>query len=133
MKALDEAIAVWESARSAYEDAQRCEQGDGELLAGLRLALHEAQVALDAVVAELTERLRGETTSLLSSLQAGIAAKLRIQEHHALEAERTARHGELAGAGYTEREAVEQLEGAAQTLLDAATSLREALEILDGL
>ncbi len=128
MQALDEAIKLWESARGAYEDSLGAAEPDGERLEELRQSLYAAELAVDAVVAGLTEGLGAGTAKVLASLQAGIAAQIRIQEHRAVEAERSARHGELAGAGHAEREAIGRFESAAEALSDLATSLREVVE-----
>lgn len=113
MSALQDAIDGWDAERERYEDALR--EGS-DALEEAREALYEAELALEAAFEASLQALQTETEARAAALRAGIDARVRVEEQRALEAERTAKHGELAGAGHTERERIGQLDLAAEAL-----------------
>ena len=129
-KELDEAIDAWNSARDAYEQAL----SDGGEAISLREAVGGAEVALANASLSLTARLRTakqDLEPLLGSLGTAVQARVAALEHRGLEAERSAGHGELAGAGHGERDEIARLESAGLALGEIAAAFGEALEALD--
>ena len=124
---LEAAIAAWDQAKRRYEDLLLDEPG-AKTLEDAEEALLGAERGVKTAFTALIDGLR----RFPEVLSLGIDAQIEIQEHSALQAERRATHGELAGAGHDEREAIARLEQARDALsaltdacLDAAIALEE--------
>lgn len=136
MSAPDDALAAWHTAQDVYEDGRRDEALSEEAFEALRDALFQAELAfkrsVDGLIAEARGADPGQALLLLAPLRQAIAGLIAIEEHAALEEERTARHGELAGAGHTQRERIGQLELARDELVPG-NDLSDVLETLEEL
>ena len=122
MTALQNAIDGWDAARERHEDAL---SSDADALEESQQGLYEAEQALDAAFEQALQSLRTDTDARILALRAGIDAKVRVEEQRSLDAERTATHGELAGAGYTEHERIDQLDAASEALASVQDAVSE--------
>ncbi|RMG12979.1 MAG: hypothetical protein D6731_12900 [Planctomycetota bacterium] len=132
MSSLRAAAAAWEAARDRYEEALD-EDADAAAVHAARDALGEAEGAVRSAFRSLVERLRGapEEWELLRELREAVDLRQRIAEEGAAHAELEATHGELAGAGYDERETLERLEAARDALQALSDALLDAASALD--
>ena len=120
-------MAAWRDARDHYEEAL----GEEMPLEPAREVLFAAEQTLTVALRPLVEQLVSscnQVSTLVGALRVGVAGLLEVSEHAALDAERTARHGELAAATHDERERRECLDLAGEALdaLDEAAHEAEA-------
>lgn len=127
--ALEAAAQRWSEERDALEDAL----SEGADLDGPREALFDAERALTGQAAGIAAglaRARDGWAAWSAVAAALVAALQEVSDQAALEAERSATHGEMAGAGHVEDERRAELDAAADALRDAVAGLDEALDAL---
>lgn len=120
---LREALSSWESTHSD----QGTDEDNGEQEA-------EAERALRAAAWAILERIRllhQELATLAPQATEAIDALAAVAEREALLAERSSRHGELAGVAFRERERTLRLETARDGIEGATANLEEAMAALD--
>lgn len=126
------AVRVWQERRERYEEVLG--EGADDALPGATEAMHEAAYALERAARAASDRARALTQDLAAvraALDAAIEGLRAVAEQQALDAERSAGHGELAGADAAARDELARLEaaqGALDRIADASADLLGALE-----